>query len=626
MKTFRILTVSIFILSSASYADMGELIPDVWKDFPEYSGSLFSVSGTTRATGVELRKELLHFGGIRRDGSALWYAWFDFYNGTGKDISIDTGFPVVFATPFSFNDRGEIVWSDEAELSSVKTSISYPSRFRIRDDNYFLSYVGNELAKVRENPCSFTLRKKFTRMEYLKSPFKTSCDYTAEADGKRIDFDHALIDLRIEKSDGGYRLVMKTVFVSTVKFRKNGTTAVFCSIAQPAQLFSSIIDVKTHGMIINDERTVYRSEYVIGTGGTWKGGIGEFVFVAPRDFSFNEKDVPGLIYAGRYGEYNIYSAREYKPDLDDMIRMEYNSVYAKTVYTPEYYEEARRRNEEETGQPPTEEELARWSDPRNSPSYVEVDRLVSKRIGENLAPQKGVAYIDSSSDVSVELTKYTTDGVISVGSRVTAALDNSSVAGWVTESTGKGEWIDFELSDDAAGFAIQTGYSDVDSDPDFAAKMMEYFSTNQRIEREEREKRQREAMEAAAERNGDSEGEGAPRSDYREEPQDIRCPGTAPLFNAVRQIEIIPSGKMKGTVIDLEPDVHGKSSVRINLTKGKYRMKITEIQDNGTNNAYVGGLEFYFCSHALFERLYDKTKQYIEAVETPDYPKGLQGR
>ena len=75
---------------------------------------------------------------------------------------------------------------------------------------------------------------------------------------------------------------------------------------------------------------VYRWNYVIGTGGTWKGPIGEFYMITPSDWKGTPAGL-NTVYSGPF--VNLLSATDYEPPLTERF-----SLRTRGVGMMDYYE------------------------------------------------------------------------------------------------------------------------------------------------------------------------------------------------------------------------------------------------------------------------------------------------
>jgi hypothetical protein len=587
----------------ALQADIGEMPSDLIKSFPESSGELFSLQENKE---IRLEKEILIFQGVEGSegditGRSCWKAYFEFSNNSARELTVDTGFPVEFATYFSYDKNGELLWYGEKEKREISELVGDPNNMKAEPDSLLL-FIQAELKKYKKNPEKFSYKKEFSFKEYGNSKLARAVDYEIAVNGKELSVDYVLVECAVTREEDDYLLHIKYVFTHKINFKKQSLTQAVCRIYQPAEYLNEKLNFEGHGMIIDNQKIVYKSEYLIGTSGTWKGDIGDFYFLIPAKYDFHLGS--RYDYIGSYRFYDIYRLKNYNPAPDEKISVTTIVSRERTEYTQEYYEEMERREHEENGGydeyseegypgetgPPYEEEEY---DPRNYPRFREIEAMVNKTIYPEKNRQKGVTYLNVSSAEKINLVQYTEEGVYHVTTSAEDVFDGSDLTGWATESGGRGEWIEFKLEKDAVGFIINDGFYEINGDFDFGEKLMEYFQIL-----------------------------------YPEDQEGYYQPATITVFNTVEKITIIPQGKKESKPFFLEKDVVSNEGpfVKINLPKGVYRLKIDETDQVGKyNSSFISELKFSFCPIDIFEEIYSKAGEDLEYYSYP-YGEGEFGR
>ncbi|MCK5674790.1 MAG: hypothetical protein KAH95_15530, partial [Spirochaetales bacterium] len=219
----------------------------------------------------------------------------------------------------------------------------------------------------------------------------------------------------------------------------------------------------------------YLWKYVIGTGGTWKGPIGEFIFIKPSKWTGN---ITGMDIIMEDNFLTVLSAKNYEPSRD--------LLYILNLWG---YENAMKQYE-------FLENI-----------FPELKKTWTEKSITHIQPSEGVqdfiTNIKASSFLPDKLSVFTNTGVIlKAGFSPVAAFDGLAETSWCenVKGDGIGEFIELTLKKDVWGLSINNGFTrlpvkdwlfDIDSGEipfedkirDDSNGIKDYFMQNNRVKK-----------------------------------------------------------------------------------------------------------------------------------------------
>ena len=431
LKKAVIITVILY-LGAGLYADDGS-----WsKSFTISGGSIYSEEDDKN---IVLEKELLIFNG--RTTRAV----FQFRNTSSREIRMTCGFPIIHDIT-SFPEEGYLEIPMGAYGNPDIPEIGF---FETKPHPYYTDdepmYVYHEIIPM--TPANN--RRNFITPEEAK---KAGIDFRIEQDGNPVPVEDVLLERKADEEGASLTFHFRHDLV----FPGSGTTKVEAEYSQDLLFGSDGMNLET-----------FRWSYVIGTGGTWKGPIGEFYFIKPAAW---KGDIPGM--AGIFTEEpaEIYYARNYEPDIDDEFSLRCTPLDMMVRY--EYLDSFPKKKE-------------MWA---SASSKVPLPESPAQSIVSN---------ISASSFLSDRVKVFTREGVIeSAGFGPLAAFDGLEETSWCENEAGngEGEYLEFTLNAPAAGITIRNGFKRFPADDwvfdsvefdrrirDDQAGLKDYFTMNSRI-------------------------------------------------------------------------------------------------------------------------------------------------
>ena len=431
---FRCILVAAFLLLSCfAYADDGS-----WSSsFSISGGEIYSPVDDSR---IVLEKELLLFTGSSTE------AYFLFRNTSGRDVELDCGFPVIHRIEAYLN-------GDYAEIPAARYGAGeipglgfFKTEIRKSEDEDGFSWVRPEvIPDTRENNS-----REFIGPEI---PAAVGIDFEIFQDDRRIEVD----DILLERSVGSESAALSFHFRHKLSFPASGT---------------SIVKVKyTQDLLAGNDGgaacDVFKWNYVIGTGGTWKGPIGELFFIKPAGW---EGELHGLSYLSVNEGVEIYHAENYEPDREASFSLVCRPVSIMEEYT-------------------FSSEISELRDMWTS--------ALTEMPLPSVPAQEIIRDVEASSALTDNLTVFLENGVIAeAGFSAVSAFDGFEETSWCEAVTGsgEGEYLEAELAEGAAGIIIRNGFKRMPLDDwvydigmfedyvkDDKAGFRDYFSMNGRV-------------------------------------------------------------------------------------------------------------------------------------------------
>lgn len=284
MKKIRLVFLSLISLG---------LIFPVWADDGSWNSN-FSIQGgsvysETDHPDISLEKELLIFDGEKT------VAFFQFRNTTGRQVTVNCGFPVQHVFVTAPGDGLLMVqgWMSESGMKYFETTQVYDPDNEDEADSFW-----------GIDPRGIIINSANNRREFLS--FKEAAaevPFQIEKDGKPV----GITDVLLERHAGNDGASLAFHFRHTLSFGPNEVSLVRVEYTQ--DLRSGHDGVATEN---------YDWNYVIDTGATWKGSIGSLLFIFPASW---DASVPGLQQLLRTDSYSVFGARNYVPASGDRFNL-----------------------------------------------------------------------------------------------------------------------------------------------------------------------------------------------------------------------------------------------------------------------------------------------------------------
>ncbi|MBI9101529.1 MAG: hypothetical protein JEY99_03865 [Spirochaetales bacterium] len=415
------------------------------KSFTISGGAIYSEEDEE---DIILEKELLIFNGITTR------AVFQFKNTSNRRKVITCGFPVVHSiNAYKVDDFLEISKGKYGD-SGIPGIEFFETREHPEIDNDVTMYAYPEVIVFSD----FNNSRDFIDPE---EAVRAGIEFHIRQDGKEIKIENILVERKADA--GGASLTFH--FQHELLFESWSTTTVEVEYSQDL-LFGE------EGPGINS----YRWSYVIGTGGTWKGPMGEFFFIAPKEWSGTipgmelvsslSPPLPGLEKSGL----NIYYAENFSPPRNQIFNLRSIPLDMMEQYTfLETFEEIKE-------------------------SWVE-RTPVRQRPEENA--QNFYTDITASSSLPDRVDVFTREGVVrGAGFGPLSAFDGLPETSWCENipGSGEGEYIQLRLIRPISGVIIRNGFKRFTADDwvfdeplferkirDDSAGIKDYFTMNGRV-------------------------------------------------------------------------------------------------------------------------------------------------
>ena len=205
---------------------------------------------------------------------------------------------------------------------------------------------------------------------------------------------------------------------------------------KPGEL--STVVVKYHQDLIHGGDSIsndYLWNYVIGTGSTWKGSIGEFILIKPSTW---EGSIDGMKVIMQNNYVTILRAADYKPSRNLVFTLSLGGYESAIEHYYEY----------------PDKEL-----PELKKMWTERTKSI---IQPSEAVQPFITDITASSFLPDRLSIFTNNGVITKANfSPNAAFDGYTETSWCenVEGDGIGEYIELLLTKDVWGLSINNGFT-----------------------------------------------------------------------------------------------------------------------------------------------------------------------
>ena len=391
-------TILILIITLNLAADDGS-----WnKSFTIDGGSIYTESDNT---DIELVKEILIFNG------EYTKAVFQFKNRSNRAVTTNCGFPVRYEiNAFFGGDSLEIPVSPYGPVDDIPV-LGYletlPLEYTDPDDYMFGMTT------------DIILNNSFNNSREFISPEETPEDLTfsINQNGNTVEVDKVLLERYA--GEEGARVTFH--YKHDLNFK-------------PGELSTVIVEYNQNLFHGNDGMSdTYRWNYVIGTGGTWKGPIGELILIKPSDWR-GEIEGMDVLMESRY--MTVLRAVNYEPQR-------------KVVYSLRGYSQNMMEMDEYL-----DNEL-----PVLKKMWTGRSKLVTQ---PSYAKQNFVTNITASTFLPDKISVFTKDGVIlKANFSPVAAFDGLTETSWCENVPGDGigEYIELSLTEKVWGLSINNGFT-----------------------------------------------------------------------------------------------------------------------------------------------------------------------
>jgi hypothetical protein len=256
------------------------------------------------------------------------------------------------------------------------------------------------------------VRKKVDLKDF-QDPFS----FTITQDGNPVGWDWVLLESKVI-GNNGTRLDLGFHFHHVLTFKPKSASVVKVTYSQDVVRGGEPSGIRP--------RSRDGWDYVLGTGGTWKGAIGKLLVCLPADA---KASLPRAFQPlGIHGAQQVYLARDYKPAASDMASLE-RVVEGPPI--PSYLKQI-------------------WFD----------DPVVVRK--PTAPAQDFVKVLGASSALPDKVAIYTQQGIIKdMDFQPLRLFDGILESSWVEAAKGDGtdEWVKIELKSDVLGMYVQNGFS-----------------------------------------------------------------------------------------------------------------------------------------------------------------------
>ena len=398
-KIIFTIPVLILIVVSTLGADDGS-----WnKSFTIGGGSIYSESDNA---DIELIKEILIFNG------EYTRAVFQFKNTSNKPVTISCGFPVRYEINAFISMEGlKIPFSPYGPGDDIPV-LGYLETLTIEhtDPDDYMFGMTTDIILIN----SFNNSREFISQKGIPEDLS----FNIKQNGKNVEINKVLLE-RYAGENGTW---------VTFHYRHNLNF-------KPGEVSTVAVEYDQDLFYGEDGMSdTYLWNYVIGTGGTWKGPIGEFILMKPATWPIRSIEGVNLLLEGR--DITVFRAADYEPAREEAFSLWGNSVSWMEQY--EYFE-----NEF----PALKKMVTDRSKLANQPAD---------------AVQGFVTDITASSWLPDKISVFTNDGVISKANfSPIAAFDGLAETSWCenVKGDGIGQYLEFSLTKRVWGIGINNGFT-----------------------------------------------------------------------------------------------------------------------------------------------------------------------
>ena len=399
MNRFRdgiLLTTLMVIVASAPFADDGS-----WNSMFSLSGG--SIYSETENEHIALEKELLVFTGDRT------IAFFQFRNASDKRVTVPCGFPVTIDVPYTLLYKDAfLIESGSYGPQEIPILDFFDTEDLDHEDEDAEMYYYSEQIPVNE----FNNGREFLGAGNGYS----GIDFKIRQDGDPVTVDDILIERRAD--DG----------VSATFHYRHSLTFEPGQVSEVVVEYTADLLSGSGGAGFGD---TFRWNYVIGTGGTWRGPIGEFYLITPSDW---RGSLGGLetLYEGPFVK--VSAAINYEPNAADRFSLRSSG--------------------------PNEMEYRALEQEIEERSFTRPTTLSAPA-----RPAQGfVTNVSASSALSDRVSVFTPDGILpQAGFGPLSAFDGIPETAWseAAPGGGVGEYLEFTITQPVWGLVLRNGFTRV---------------------------------------------------------------------------------------------------------------------------------------------------------------------
>ena len=403
----------------------------LWSDrYSLASGALYSEA---QHPSVILEKEYLRLDSFDK---GTVDAWFSFYNTGSETVTIEAGFPIELVIDFDHMVLSKGIVYNEGDGAGIPVLAQPVSGIVGKDWPYdYLKAAGisvnsavvDDLGEKTGYILESDLKKG--RVEISADPFaRLSLLPKIEQDGKPI-----IVRSVVVEKIPGVPYVLRFHYRYSVTFTGKSRTVVH--ISYPSDLMRRMEEGP------GGRRFTSKTwRYVLYTGATWNGLIGDLIFALPAGATLN---VNGWESLGFRDGMDIYRKVAFEPGPTEMITSTINEYDMEDSY------------ESDNRLP--------WSSVKKMPGYV-ADVSASSWIRET-----GESFLRGTAITGAPFTPF-------------ALFDGIRQTAWCegVKGDGIGEFVSFAISSEVTGFRIQNGYVKALFKTQFDGDKQQYYYMNNR--------------------------------------------------------------------------------------------------------------------------------------------------
>ena len=386
-------------------------------NFRESAGPIYA---QTPNADIALESELLRFsthGMAENGGTGVTEAVFLFRNTTDRAISVEAGFPIKVGL-----SAGKATMDDKDILFLIKGKYEFGMHGLAEAQSFYgdalvfdKKFQADE--ESEEGSWIIPLRTAIGRKKVAAKDFQDPFNFSITQDGNFVGWDWVLLESTVTGKYGD-GLELDFHFHHLLSFKPKATSVVKVIYAQDV--------VRGGGGGGYRSQTQYGWDYVLGTGGTWKGAMGKLLLCLTSD---SKPSLPKAFQPlGIHGSQQLFLAKDYKPAANDGASLQWME---EGPFMPGYMKQT-------------------WFD---GPVFVR----------KPTAPaQDFVKVLGASSSLPDKVTVYTPQGVIrDMDFQPLRLFDGILESSWVEgkKGDGTGEWAKIELTRDVLGMFVQNGFS-----------------------------------------------------------------------------------------------------------------------------------------------------------------------
>jgi hypothetical protein len=387
--------------------------------FRESAGPIYA---QTPNADIALESELLRFSAQGSpDGTTVGVteAVFMFRNTADREISVEAGFPIKVGLSAGkvTKDHTDMLYLTKSKYESEMHGLAEAQAFYGEAMSFDKKFQPDEYSD--EGAWLIQFRAASARKKVSAKDFEDPFNFSITQDGNPVGWDWVLLESKVTGNDGA-GLDLGFHFHHVLTFKPKATSVVKVTYAQ---------DVTRGG---GGGGGGYRSQsqfgwdYVLGTGGTWKGAIGKLLVCVPTD---TKTSLPKAFQPlGIHGAQQVFLARDYKPAVNDGASLQWT---VDGPISPGYLKQI-------------------WFD----------DPVIARK--PTAPAQDFVKVRSASTSLPDKVTVYTPQGVIKdMDFQPLRLFDGILESAWVEGATGDGtdEWVKIELTRDVLGMYVQNGFS-----------------------------------------------------------------------------------------------------------------------------------------------------------------------